>query len=196
MKTDQQDGSEEASSVEPEAHSSLVNAGYDVSDVLSTHDLDRARRADRPPVKPAVIRAEELLALIRDGVAPDSWDVHGGRGIIHYNPELKTLFIEQTPEVHEAIQEWLDARRREMERYKNESKPSTDRSIPAQGSLIEPDVVAPKPCFPPASGLSELVRNQVAGWPNAAEDLGAVWLEIPSPVGQTGQSLGRGRMPR
>jgi hypothetical protein len=120
LKADQQDGSEEASSVEPEARRPLVAAGYDVTDVLATHKLDLNRKTDQPHVMPVAIPSEELIALIRDGVAPESWDVHGGRGTIHYNPELKTLFIEQTPEVHEAIQELLDTRRREIERHKKE----------------------------------------------------------------------------
>ncbi|MBI1914813.1 MAG: STN domain-containing protein [Planctomycetes bacterium] len=155
LKTDQQDDSEEASSVEPEPRRSLVNAGYDITDVLSTHDVNWDRKTDRTQVKPTTIPAEELIALIRDGVAPESWDIHGGRGAINYNPELKTLFIEQTPEVHEAIQELLDARRREIELHKKECERQAEENGKTGGTEQEAPEQPDRSCCPACTDCEE-----------------------------------------
>src|SRR5262249_52394125 len=45
---------------------------------------------------------------------------HGGPGCIVYNAELKTLFIHQTEEVQEAVRDFLDARRHEIELHKKD----------------------------------------------------------------------------
>jgi hypothetical protein len=57
----------------------------------------------------------ELIRLIENGVAPDSWVSRGGPGRIDYNPELKTIFVTNTGEVLEDVAALIQARRRELQ---------------------------------------------------------------------------------
>lgn len=97
----------------------VVAAGYDVSDLLIGYAVDWNRQTDELKVQTQEGDPHELVDLIVDGVSPGSWEAHGGRGRISYNQELKTLFIHQTAEIQEQIQEFLDAKRRELELHKN-----------------------------------------------------------------------------
>ncbi|MFP6763732.1 MAG: hypothetical protein VB858_08940 [Planctomycetaceae bacterium] len=45
----------------------------------------------------------ELIALIEETIAPDSWTSRGGHGSIGYYSKLKVLVIRQTGEVHQQI---------------------------------------------------------------------------------------------
>jgi hypothetical protein len=45
----------------------------------------------------------ELVALIQHVIAPDTWDVAGGNGVIMYYQPLHVLVIRQTDDVHEQI---------------------------------------------------------------------------------------------
>jgi hypothetical protein len=47
--------------------------------------------------------AGELIALIQDTIAPESWDVRGGRGTIRYYPNFHILVVRNTAEVHRQI---------------------------------------------------------------------------------------------
>ena len=47
--------------------------------------------------------AGELIALIQDTIAPDSWDVRGGKGTIRYYPNFHVLVVRNTAEVHRRI---------------------------------------------------------------------------------------------
>lgn len=73
-------------------------------------ELTRVRLGRRPatPGKflagPADERAaSELISLIQDTIAPDSWDVRGGRGTIRYYPNFHVLVVRNTAEVHRQI---------------------------------------------------------------------------------------------
>jgi len=48
-------------------------------------------------------RASELIDLITTTIAPETWDIHGGKGSIAYYSNLRVLVIRQTQEVHEKI---------------------------------------------------------------------------------------------
>jgi hypothetical protein len=41
--------------------------------------------------------------LIEDTIAPESWEIRGGRGVIRYWSNGQALVIRQTGEVHEQI---------------------------------------------------------------------------------------------
>lgn len=45
----------------------------------------------------------ELIALIEETIAPDSWTSRGGNGSISYYSQLKVLVVRQTAEVHHQI---------------------------------------------------------------------------------------------
>jgi hypothetical protein len=69
----------------------------------------RARRAGRIS-KPGdsagggeIANAVELIELIQNTIAPDTWDVNGGNGSISYFRLLKVLVVRQTGEVHHQI---------------------------------------------------------------------------------------------
>ena len=47
--------------------------------------------------------AAELIALIQDTIAPDSWDVRAGKGTIRYYPNFHVLVVRNTAEVHRQI---------------------------------------------------------------------------------------------
>jgi hypothetical protein len=44
--------------------------------------------------------SDELIELIQDSIAPDTWDVRGGQGSIRYYRPNPALIIRQTSEVH------------------------------------------------------------------------------------------------
>ncbi|MFN0056313.1 MAG: hypothetical protein ACKV0T_29560 [Planctomycetales bacterium] len=50
-----------------------------------------------------VAEAAELIDLIQSTIAPESWDVNGGRGTIRYYRPLHVLVVRQTAEVHAQI---------------------------------------------------------------------------------------------
>ena len=74
-------------------------------------EFARARLGRRPVVSsrsslagPADERqASELISLIQDTIAPDSWDVRGGKGTIRYYPNFFVLVVRTTAEVHGQI---------------------------------------------------------------------------------------------
>jgi hypothetical protein len=43
---------------------------------------------------------KELVELIQKTIAPDTWDVNGGNGVIVYYAPLKVLVVSQTDDVH------------------------------------------------------------------------------------------------
>jgi len=47
--------------------------------------------------------AGELISLIQDTIAPDSWDVRSGKGTIRYYPNFHVLVVRNTAEVHRQI---------------------------------------------------------------------------------------------
>ena len=63
-----------------------------------------SRERDFSLAGPADARsAGELIALIQDTIAPDSWDVSGGKGTIRYYPNFHVLVVRNTAEVHRRI---------------------------------------------------------------------------------------------
>ena len=76
---------------------------------------DRAARRDRPPLLAQVgpgaggrpgnppappDRGDDLAELIRQTIAPETWDVNGGNGVIVYFPARRVLVVRQQSEVH------------------------------------------------------------------------------------------------
>ncbi|MBW3539390.1 MAG: hypothetical protein KY476_03900 [Planctomycetes bacterium] len=57
-------------------------------------------------------RANDLIALIQKTIAPESWDVNGGRGSMSYFSLLKVLVVRQTGEVHHQLGDGLGQLRR------------------------------------------------------------------------------------
>jgi hypothetical protein len=54
-----------------------------------------------------IARAAELIELIQNTIAPDSWDINGGNGSIRYFSLLRVLVVRQTGEVHHQIRSGL-----------------------------------------------------------------------------------------
>ena len=52
--------------------------------------------------------ARELINLIQAAVAPDSWDVNGGKGTIFFYSPLNVLVIRATGDVHREVGDTLD----------------------------------------------------------------------------------------
>lgn len=47
--------------------------------------------------------AQELIDVIQDTIAPTSWDIRGGQGVIRYWGPGQALIIRQSSDVHEAL---------------------------------------------------------------------------------------------
>lgn len=77
-----------------------------------------ARRRTAPPGRasfagPAdTAEAMRLIDLIQTTIAPESWDVNGGRGSIGYYSPLQALVVRQTGEVHHELGGLLEQLRR------------------------------------------------------------------------------------
>jgi hypothetical protein len=50
-------------------------------------------------------QAQQLIELIQNTIAPDTWDVRGGPGTMMYFPPAKALVIRQTSEVHGQVRD-------------------------------------------------------------------------------------------
>ncbi len=68
--------------------------------------------AQRPRGAVTIQVAMELISLIEDTIAPDSWEVRGGRGSIRFFSPLNVLVIRATGEVHHQIGGTLEQLRR------------------------------------------------------------------------------------
>ena len=66
---------------------------------------------DRNAGGASAARADELIRLIQATIAPDTWDVNGGRGTIRFWSPNPALVIRQTGEVHHQIGGTLGALR-------------------------------------------------------------------------------------
>ena len=73
-----------------------------------------------PPVTPNQVNGPslaktpfqaELMQLIKNTIAPESWSSKGGSGTLEYFPLGMSLVVSQTPEVHERIEKLLTALR-------------------------------------------------------------------------------------
>lgn len=72
---------------------------------------DRLRRIVRPANRrgssmagPAdTAQARRLIDLIQTTIAPETWDVNGGKGSIRYYSPLQVLVVRQTGEVHHQL---------------------------------------------------------------------------------------------
>ena len=56
--------------------------------------------------------AQDLVDLIQNTIAPDSWEQRGGRGTIRYFPPKQVLVIRQSGEVHEEFEDLMRQLRR------------------------------------------------------------------------------------
>ncbi len=71
-----------------------------------------AQVAAAPANRPSADRAQQLIDLIRDTVAPSTWDVRGGPGVIDYWRPGQAMVILQTDPVHDDVADLLDQLRR------------------------------------------------------------------------------------
>jgi hypothetical protein len=53
--------------------------------------------------QPPADHSRELLEVIQDTIAPDTWDVRGGPGVIRFWPPGSALIVRQTGDVHEQL---------------------------------------------------------------------------------------------
>src|SRR5262249_34044891 len=65
-----------------------------------------------PPGDAKKTQEDRLIKLIVETVAPETWSERGGRGTVDYFPYSLSLVVNQTPAVHEQIEELLSALRR------------------------------------------------------------------------------------
>jgi hypothetical protein len=73
--------------------------------------LIRERRAAKLSGGASAARADELIRLIQATVAPETWDVNGGRGTIGFWSPHPALVIRQAGEVHHQVGATLQALR-------------------------------------------------------------------------------------
>ncbi len=92
--------------------SGLVQRTYPVADlILSDHGNCSVLGAPIPT--PAAERTpDELIELIVNTIAAQTWSMQGGPGTIEYVPLGMAFLVNQTPEVHERIAELLEGLRR------------------------------------------------------------------------------------
>ena len=57
--------------------------------------------------------ASELIELIQETIAPDTWDIRGGRGTIRYFSLLRVLVVRQTGEAHHQLGSTLEVLRQQ-----------------------------------------------------------------------------------
>lgn len=123
----------------------LCCMGYDVSKLLATYEVSWDRETDELSVKTVHAKsADEIVRLICNGIAPKTWYVNGGAGTIEFNRELKTLFVRQTGDVHEAIADFLAAREKEIELRKE----NVHNVVKRQQSRLELTPVSRKKVVP------------------------------------------------
>jgi len=94
----------------------LVDRVYPVADLIDAHGCYLVPPgklfADARPQPPWEARANVLMKLVVNVVAPTTWRHHHGLGTIDYFPLGMALVVWQTPEVHERIAEFLAGLRR------------------------------------------------------------------------------------
>lgn len=74
---------------------------------LRKRDSGRLRGADQQLGGGATAGAQQLIELIVNTIAPDSWRQNGGQGSISFYPYNPALVIRQTGETHEQVGELL-----------------------------------------------------------------------------------------
>lgn len=81
---------------------------------------------------------DELAALIRQVIEPDSWQDVGGRGSIMGNPATKSFVIRQSAQAHEEIRNLLDQIRKLKASLPAEEKPATIKyeTVPAKSTTL------------------------------------------------------------
>jgi general secretion pathway protein D len=107
------------------ARPSLVQRAYAVADLVVPVETDKEPdRSLNSPLRylyqvrtnedksPPATEEHSLMELISSRVAPASWQGNGGKGSMKYVPLAMSLVIEQTPEVHEQVEELLAGLRR------------------------------------------------------------------------------------
>ncbi|HEY4259172.1 MAG TPA: hypothetical protein VGM98_03385 [Schlesneria sp.] len=72
-------------------------------------DSIRLRGVDQQRAGGAAVGAQQLIELIVNTIAPDSWRQNGGEGSISFYPYNPALVIRQTSETHEQVGELLRA---------------------------------------------------------------------------------------
>lgn len=125
----------EEPSVAPIPTPALSEASYLISDLLVEYKIEWDRKTDKLSVITKTVDPSELIHLIEEGVAPESWTVNGGQGKIECNRALDVLTIQQTAEVQKAVREFLDARRHEIELHKKEC----ERQVQEKGCKVKPE---------------------------------------------------------
>ena len=79
--------------------------------VRNKRQRDRASRSPLEGGGPNAAAAQQLIDLIVNTIAPDSWRQNGGLGSISFYPNNPALVIRQSQHVHEQVAELLQALR-------------------------------------------------------------------------------------
>lgn len=77
-------------------------AGTVPAQVLAQQGLPGAAQ-QQAATQPPADHSQELLEVIQDTIAPDTWDARGGLGVIRFWPPGNALIVRQTGEVHEQL---------------------------------------------------------------------------------------------
>jgi len=80
----------------------LIRQTYPVSDLLTVGEEGKAH---------IDLEARDSLIQLIVSIKPESWSVVGGRGTLEFLAAENALIVNQTPEMQEQVQAWLDALR-------------------------------------------------------------------------------------
>ncbi len=102
--------------------SKLVTRTYSVADLIVPMPdsseanpracLDRMTATLSPASASAQTQEAQLIRVLTNTVAPESWDKSGGKGSVEYFPLTMSLVVNQTPDVQEMVAELLTALRK------------------------------------------------------------------------------------
>lgn len=82
------------------------------SHILLQSPFSKKSKVGVPSARCCSTLEDELIQLLINSVARNTWNSHGGRGTMQYYPLGMALVISQTPEVHEEVRHLLNALRR------------------------------------------------------------------------------------
>ncbi|MCX7664639.1 MAG: hypothetical protein N2112_03740 [Gemmataceae bacterium] len=73
-------------------------------------------------------RVKSLIRSITSTIEPKSWEDQGGTATIEYYPLAAAILVNQTKEIHDEIEKFIEDRRKEqMESEKSEDSPKKEK---------------------------------------------------------------------
>jgi len=104
---------------EPAKSAELILRDYQITELVAD-----GRGGESP------IPSADVISVITQMVAPDSWTTQGGPGTIAYLGKTRTLFVKQTREVHEEVARMLNHIRELAVQHQREVEEMIRRSVP------------------------------------------------------------------